>query len=221
MSATIIILALVAAFIGLRLYSVLGKHGQDEGTPLPRKGEAPRTTPVVAPRAVAPDSPRPAATGSTGTMVYEPAAEIGIRAILGADRSFDVGRFLTGAKAAYRTLYEAYWKGDRDTLRTLCDADSFAAFDDAITAREASGETLDNRIVTIDKAIIVAASLDRRTARIAVKFDADIAAVTRDRDGKVIAGSMTDASANEDVWSFVRDLDSSDPTWLLDETDAA
>lgn len=220
MSATIIILALVAAFIGLRLYSVLGKHGQDEGAALPRKGEAPRTTPVVASRAVAADSPRPAAPGLTGTMVYEPAAEIGIRAILGADRQFDVGRFLTGAKAAYRALYDAYWKGDRETLRSLCDADSFAAFDEAITAREASGETLDNRIVTIDKAVIVAASLDKRTARIAVKFDADIAAVTRDRDGKMIAGSMTDATATEDVWSFVRDLDSSEPTWLLDETDA-
>lgn len=219
-TTTIVILALIAAFLGLRLYSVLGKHGRDQEPMLPRSEERPRTAPASAPSAPQADMPRtPAPSPAIGT-VYEPAAEIGIRAILAADRTFDVGRFVNGSKAAYRMILEAYWKGDRETLQGLCDADSYAAFDGAITAREGREETLENRLVTIDKAIISSASLANGTARITVRFDADIAAITRDKDGRIVAGSMTDAVETHDSWSFVRDISSRDPNWLLDETDA-
>lgn len=219
MTPTIIILALIAAFLGLRLYSVLGKHGRDSEPALPQADDR-RPTPVAhAPGSVA-DAPRTPAPVPAQEMVYEPAAEIGIRAILSADRNFDVGRFVNGSKAAYRMILEAYWKGDRDTLRGLCDADSYEAFDAAIAGREARGETLDNRLISIEKATIVSASLAGKTARVAVRFEADIAAITRDAEGRVIAGSMSDAVATQDVWSFVRDTDAAGPEWLLDETDA-
>lgn len=220
MTATIVILALIAAFLGLRLYSVLGKHGGDQEPVLPRAEDRPRPAPVTGQTAPVLDAPRTATPPQGDMMVYDPAAEIGIRAILSADRSFDVGRFLNGSQAAYRMILEAYWKGDRDTLRGLCDADSYDAFDAAITDRESRGETLDNRLVTIDRATITQASLSHGTARITVRFDADIAAITRDGDGRIVAGSMTDAVATQDVWSFVRAIDSKDPNWLLDETDA-
>lgn len=220
MSATIIILALIAAFLGLRLYTVLGKHGRDSDTILPRPEERPRTAPVAAPQPQLTETPRSSSPVQPAGLVYEPAAEIGIRAILSADRTFDVGRFINGSKAAYRMILEAYWKGDRDTLQGLCDADSYEAFETAIAMRESRGETLENRLVVIDKATITAASLNHGMARITVKFDADIAAITRDTNGKIVAGSMTDAVATEDTWSFVRDISSRDPNWLLDETDA-
>lgn len=221
MTPTIIILALIAAFLGLRLYSVLGKHGRDSEPALPQ-AEDRRPAPVAQAPAPAPlaDAPRTAAPMPAQGMVYEPAAEIGIRSILSADRHFDVGRFVNGSKAAYRMILEAFWKGDRDTLRTLCDADSFEAFDAAIADRESRGETLDNRLITIDNATIVSAGLAGKTARIAVRFEADIAAITRDAGGRVIAGSMSDAVATQDVWSFVRQIDAAGPEWLLDETDA-
>ncbi len=220
MNATLIILALIAAFLGLRLYSVLGKHGRDGDAVLPRAEESARTAPLAPTRTGVTEQVRPAAAASTAALVYEPAAEIGMRAILGADRSFDVGQFLNGAKGAYRHILEAFWRGDRDALRALCDADSYEGFVTAIDEREARGEQLDNRLVAIESATIVAAALDRREARIAVRFAADIAAITRDSEGRVVAGSMTDAMTTEDVWSFSRSLDSKDPTWLLDETDA-
>lgn len=220
MTPTIIILALIAAFLGLRLYSVLGKHGRDRDGILPRANERPRTAPIAAPPAPAAEAPRGAAAAPSAGMVYEPAAEIGIRAILSADRDFDVGRFVNGAKAAYRMILEAYWKGDRETLQGLCDSDSYAAFVSSIEAREGRGETLDNRLVTIDKATITKAALAHGIARITVRFDADIAAITRDASGRIVAGSMTDAVATADSWSFVREISSKDPNWLLDETDA-
>ena len=219
MTPTIIILALIAAFLGLRLYSVLGKHGSDGESIIPRGEERPRTAPA-GPAILVNDAPRPQAPVSGGGLVYEPAADLGIRAILSAERGFDVGRFLSGSRAAYRQILEAYWSGDRSELRNLCDADSAQSFIDAIDAREARGETLENRLVVIDRAIITDAGIVAGQARITVRFDADIAAITRDKDGKIIAGSMTDAVAQQDVWSFVRTVGDKDPNWLLDETDA-
>ena len=221
MTPTIIILALIAAFLGLRLYSTLGKHGnQDQGPTLPRAEERPRTAPASSLPAPAAEPQRGSTAAPVEGMVYEPAAEIGIRAILQADRGFDVGRFLSGAQAAYRMILEAYWSGNRDELRGLCDGDSYQAFADAIAAREARGEKLDNRLVTIERATIVNAQLIDGLAQVTVRFESDIAAITHDAEGRMIAGSRTDAVATTDVWSFVRPIGSTDPNWLLDETDA-
>ncbi len=60
-----------------------------------------------------------------------------------------------------------------------------------------------------------------RSPAITVRFDADIAAVTRDQDGNLVAGSLSDAVETHDVWTFARNLRSDDPNWKLVETDEA
>ena len=96
-----------------------------------------------------------------------------------------------------------------------------ASFEEAIAEREAAGHRLDNRLVAIERAVIHDAELSGRTASITVRFDADIAAVTRNQDGEVVAGSLTDAIPTHDLWTFRRTLGSEDPNWLLVETDEA
>jgi predicted lipid-binding transport protein (Tim44 family) len=118
-------------------------------------------------------------------------------------------------------ILEAFWKGDREELRYLVAGDVLATFEQAIAEREAAGHRLDNRLITIERAMIEDARLTGRTAEIEVRFDADIAAVTRDRDGNVIAGTMTDAIPTHDIWTFRRTLGSGDPNWMLVETDEA
>ena len=54
---------------------------------------------------------------------------------------------------------------------------------------------------------------------VTVRFEADIAAVTRNAEGEVVAGSLSDAVQTRDRWTFRRDLQSRDPNWLLIETD--
>jgi len=217
---SIVLLAMIAAFLGMRLYSVLGKRtGHEQEPVLPRRDDRAVSAPVRLEEGEA-----PAASGAavdTSGLVYEPAAEAGLRALLAADRHFDAGRFMEGAEAAYRMILEAYWAGDRDALRDLCDDDSYEGFVEAIEAREARGEKLDNRLVRIDSAKITAVDLNRNEARITVHYRADISAVTRDADGKMIAGSMSDAAVTNDLWSFRRTIGSNDPNWLLDEAEAA
>jgi len=220
---SIVLLAMIAAFLGMRLYSVLGKRtGHEQEPVLPRRDERAAASPAPV-RLDEGETPAalPAAGASGAGLVYEPAAEAGLCQLLAADRHFDAGRFMEGAEAAYRMILEAFWAGDRETLRDLCDDDSYEGFVEAIEARDARGEKLDNRLVGIDSAKITAVELSRREARITVRYQADISAVTRDAEGKMIAGSMSDAAQADDLWTFRRQIGSSDPNWLLDEVEAA
>ena len=211
----IVILAMVAGFLGLRLFAVLGRRAEHEEEPVPSRFERGEDQGEDRP------APRPAMLPADVLKRRDAALpnEAGVRAIAQADPRFDVIGFLEGARAAYGMVLEAFWQGDREALRELCDDDVYAQFVAAIEAREAAGETMDNRLIRIEDAAIKSAEMDGRVARIAVLFVADIAAVTRDKDGTVVAGSLDDAIESRDIWTFMRNVDSSGPDWTLDETD--
>lgn len=212
----IVLLAMVAAFLALRLYMVLGKRSGHEQT-LPKPAEE-RLAPAPALRSL----PEPALEpNQPSDSVIEPGATAGVRAILSADPGFDVARFLDGARNAYKMILEAYWKGDQDELAWLTGAEVRDAFGEAIADRRQKGLVLDNRLVSIERAVISAARVEQRTALVTVRFDADIAAVTRNADGQVVAGSLEDAVPTHDVWTFSRNLRDKDPNWILVETDEA
>ena len=222
---------MIAAFLGLRLYSVLGRRAEHEEEPIQGRFDGRQGRPG-APRL--PGQPRSDAKNDArnderahaeqparprNMPPAPPAAERGLAEIASADRRFDAFAFLEGARAAYRMILEAFWKGDKAELRGLCDQDVYASFAAAIDAREAAGETLDNRLVRIEEHSITAAGVENGFARITVRFRADIAAVTRNAAGEVVAGSLDDAIESVDVWTFSRALQSADPDWLLTETD--
>jgi predicted lipid-binding transport protein (Tim44 family) len=215
----IILLAMVAAFLGLRLYSVLGKRTGHEQEPLIRQPVEERQPPVIVPSKPLAE-PMPA--GSVVMDVdIDVAAQAGLRAIINADRQFDPHLFIEGAKSAYKATLEAFWSGDRESLRFLCDDDVYTSFIQAIEAREEREETLENRLIRIDTARIVAADFDHPVARITLQFKADIAALIKDKAANVIGGSMSDAEEANDIWTFMRDVKSGDRNWKLDETDEA
>ncbi len=212
----VVLLAMVAAFLALRLYMVLGKRTGHEQPLMPKPAEE-RAAPTVLPRPIEiVQEPREIANRNIDSR-----AEAGLRAIVSAEPGFDIGQFLEGAQSAYRMILEAYWKGDEESLEWLVEDDVRHAFVEAIEARATAGHVLDNRLVSIERAIIADASVEGKLARITVRFDADIAAVTRDAEGNVVAGSMSDAEETHDVWTFARTLKSGDPNWKLADTDEA
>jgi predicted lipid-binding transport protein (Tim44 family) len=212
----IIILALVALFIGLRLYSVLGERTGHEQPIL--KPADPEADARIAPRAQA-SNPASVAVVEPDELAYLPTAGPGVRALLAADPSFDVGRFLEGSKAAYRLILEAFWKGDVEAMRPYVDAHVLETFAGAVEQRTKDGLVLDNRLVAIDQALIAGAEIDRSVALVTVRFEADIAAITKNSAGEVVAGSLSDAVQTRDRWTFRRDISSRDPNWILVETD--
>jgi len=213
----IVILALVALFIGLRLYSVLGERTGHE-QPILKPADPEQADARMEPRAAARAS-TPTASAEPDDLAYLPTAGPGVRALLAADSSFDVARFLEGSKAAYRLILEAYWKGDLEAMRSYVDDHVFQTFSSAVEQRSKDGLILENRLVAIDQALIAGAEIDRSIALVTVRFEADIAAVTRNAAGEVVAGSLSDAVQTRDRWTFRRDIASRDPNWLLVETD--
>jgi predicted lipid-binding transport protein (Tim44 family) len=212
----IVILALVALFIGLRLYSVLGERtGHEQPILKPADPEADARMEPRAATGTAASSP----AADPDELAYLPMAGPGVRALLAADPSFDVGRFLEGSKSAYRMILESFWKGDIEAMRPYVDAHVFETFASAVEQRGKDGFVLDNRLVAIDQALIASAELERNVALVTVRFEADIAAVTRNSAGEVVAGSMSDAVQTRDRWTFRRDISTRDPNWLLVETD--
>lgn len=223
MVVEIVILAMIAVFLVLRLYAVLGRRPEDSDEPLRRRLEQadPQATPRPMPSKLAdktPIAPRSAGPAPEPTG-FDAGAEGGIRAIISADRRFDVTLFLTGAKAAYAMVLETYWRGDKDALAQLCERAVYEGFAAAIDARSEAGDTIDARLIRVNDARIVSADYEAPVARIQVRFVADIASVTRNGDGLVVAGSLNDAIESRDLWTFTRDLTSRDPDWQLDEAD--
>jgi predicted lipid-binding transport protein (Tim44 family) len=219
---------MIAAFLGLRLYSVLGRRAEHEEEPIQgrfegRQGQpgAPRVPSPKKPDAKADDRAQARQPQRLREMpLAPPTVERGLAEISQVDRRFDAIAFLEGARGAYRMILEAFWRGDKDELRALCDPAVYDSFAGAIDARNEAGETLDNRLIRIEECAITAAGVEGSYARITLRFRSDIAAVTRDADGHVIAGSLDDAVEAVDVWTFGRNVNSSDPDWMLDETDA-
>ena len=213
----IVILALVALFIGLRLYSVLGERtGHEQPILKPADPEQAEARPAAKVHA-APAALTPSSDGDD--MAFLPTAGPGVRALLAADPSFDVARFLDGAKSAYRLILESFWKGDLAAVRPYVDDHVYQTFAAALEQRSKDGLVVDNRLIAVEQVLIASVEMERTVALVTARFEADIAAVTRNAAGEVVAGSMSDAIQTRDRWTFRRDTASRDPNWLLVETD--
>ncbi len=227
---TIIFLAL-AVFIFLRLRSVLGQRTGRERPPYDpyaaREPARPATEKVVAlpnrtPEAVAAKPAEPVAPGERWKDVAEAGTPLaaGLDAIVAADANFDHKHFLTGARAAYEMIVNAFAEGDRRMLKNLLSREVYDGFEAAITEREKRGETVESRFVSIDNAEISAAELRGRTAQLTVRFHSKLVSATRDKNGNVIDGNAEKVTDVTDVWTFARDLSSRDPNWKLVATEA-
>lgn len=193
----LLILAFVAGFVLFRLYTTLGKRTgserPDEPQPQPAHGRLPRE-----PAGAAPSLPA-TSNGAAGE---------GLVAILRADPSFDVDHFISGARAAYELIVNAYAKGDHDALRGLLAPRVFDAYAAAIAKRSETREPVPE-LVRLRGAEIADAELRGETARVVVKFEAELA------EG---AHGVRDA---RESWTFERNIRSNDPNWVLTRVQAA
>ncbi len=215
----ILFFAMVAAFIALRLRSVLGRrtgHERRRTGPLGRPEGAKNDNVVAMPgRADA------KAEEGDAAVIADPSdgsVKGGLTQIRVADPQFDPDYFLAGARQAFEMIVEAFAAGDKDALRPLLAPDVFDGFARAIDERRSAGYNLDTQLIGIRSAEVVEAGMSGTRARIAVRFVSEQINITRDADGRVVEGAPGKPEDVIDIWTFERDTRSADPNWELVET---
>jgi predicted lipid-binding transport protein (Tim44 family) len=213
----LILFAMVAAFLVLRLRSVLGRRTGFE--------RPPEATPGLPGAAGAREAeviplPTPAAAARRGVPDARSPAGQALARIRGVDPGFDPAAFLGGAEGAFRMILTAFASGDRETLRNLLSDEAYAGFEGAIAEREAAGATQRTELRSIHDMGIEEAELRGSIAEITVRIVSDQVSLTLARDGSVIAGAEA-VTEITDLWTFQRDVAGSDPTWKLVGTRSA
>ena len=212
----IILFAMIAAFLVLRLRSVLGRRTGNERR---RELFVRRAAPVAdkpGPKEVVP-TPDPDKDMVTPALGGKPADAVadGLNRIRRADPNFDPSQFLAGARAAFEMIVGAYAKGDKTTLRPLLSDEVYQPFAATIDERAAAKETVEARDLHLEDAEIVDADLSGRIARVTVKLVSHQISVTRAMDGSIVDGDPDHPVEKTDYWTFTRDTRSSDPNWVL------
>lgn len=221
----IVLFAVVAAFLVLRLRSVLGRRDGFQG-----KGDDQlQSFPPKSDRAAEPGNGKgdrsdsvsvDTSTGRDGLSLAPASLEAGLTQIKVADPRFDPAEFAVGARKAFEWILQAFVNGDTGSLQPLLSSDVFANFAQTIEERQRAGEKLETTLVGILSSDIVEAYMAGRTAHVTVKFISQQITVVRDAEGAVIEGDPNTVTDVTDYWTFARDTSSSDPNWTLVATGA-
>lgn len=217
----IIFFAVIAAFLVLRLRSVLGRRDGFRGRPRdpfapPDQAEADNENVVALPdrsEAGAFDEMIEGESKAEGEPADPVAA--GLAQIRRADPAFDTEEFLVGARTAFEMIIHAFAAGDTDTLRALLSREVFSNFAAEIAEREKAGQTQETIVTAIRVSDVVEAGVDGRNAMVTVKFVSDQTNLTRDHEGRVIEGDPEATTEVTDFWTFSRNLRARDPNWTL------
>jgi predicted lipid-binding transport protein (Tim44 family) len=218
--ADLVILALVAGFILLRLRSVLGSRmGNDNpgyfSKPL---APAPKPEPIVqldekSLRARLKEEIDPYMVSIEGTPIAETLGNIKSK-----DLQFSASHFLQGARGAYEMVFDAFVKGDRQTLKMLLSETLFQQFSKELDGREGQEKKTETTLVSVKPKEITEASLDKNTARLTVHFESEQVTVVRGPKGDILEGNPSELHHVEDHWTFERDTTSKNPNWKIIET---
>jgi predicted lipid-binding transport protein (Tim44 family) len=186
----IVLLAIVAGIIVLRLRNVLGKGAEDGA--------------IRAKKSLVVDA--------QFEDVKNTAAEENINL-----KEFTEETFLKGAQAAYEMIVNAFASADRKTLKDLTSSDVYKSFVSVLDERKNKKYVNQFTFIGIKKAQIQ--NVDKKDSLYTVKtrFVSEIISCIKDANNKVIEGSPEEIQTVNDVWSFARDLNSDDPTWYLIE----
>lgn len=216
--ADLIILALIAGFILLRLRSVLGQKNGDETDFMAKmKPMADIAEPVVQVSDRSLKKPKEETDDYLNTL-KDSHIIAAMAAIKAKDPQFSAGWFLNGAHHAFEMVFEAFNKGDKQTLQMLLSDTMYQQFLEEIEAREKQDNKTESTLVSIESKDIAAAAVKGSMAQVTVKFVSEQIHVVRSRQGEIVEGNPSQLSRVEDEWVFERDLGSKNPNWKIIET---
>ena len=186
----IILLAIVAGIIILRLRSVLGKGAEDSVSRIKK--------------------PTLVNTNFEETTLSRVEENINLR-------EFKEETFLKGAQAAYEMIVNAFASADKKTLKDLTSPEIYKSFVAVLDDRKSKKLLNQFTFIGIKKAKIENVNKKDSFYNVKTRFVSEIISCVKDANNNIIEGSSDEIQTVNDIWSFSKDLNSDDPTWLLTE----
>ena len=186
----IILLAMIAGFIFLRLRGILGKRtGFDGKLSTGFKQEIQKET----------------TNKNLENQTFDDSAQL---------------EFLKGAKIAYETIITDFASGNLKNIKLLLNKKIYEQFNDAIKDRKEKGHTSETTFIGINSAMIKNHQKKNNILEVTVEFVSEIISTLKDKNKKILSGDPEKIKKVYDSWKFSRDLRSLNPNWLLIDTQA-
>ena len=204
----IIIFAMLAIYLVFQLRRVLGrKTGTEKPTAnqfSEEKDRTPQDETIIS---------------LNGRGQEEIASTSGITQLRQLDASFNEKEFISGSRSAFSWIVAGFADGDTTRLEPLLGPKLFKSFKQAILERTNAGEKLETNIITIKSAQINEVVVEGHTATVTVEFISDQIKVLRDSEENIIDGDADTIESLTDLWTFNRDITSTNPNWILTRTE--
>lgn len=221
--ADIVILALIAGFILLRLRSILGQKQDSDQTdflkrikPELRKHEL--SEPVIKGLDKPLKNDNKEDPDTYLSLISNTELASAVKDIKAKDSQFSATYFLDGAKVAFEMVHDAFAKGDKQGLSYLLSDALLKDFTSEIEVRAKNEEKPETTLVAVLSKDITQAKLDGNMARVTVKFTSEQISVVRNAKGEIVQGNPSQSQHVEDEWVFERDVTSKNPNWKIIET---
>ena len=187
----IILLAMIAGFIFLRLRGILGKRTGFEG-------KAPTQFDKILKEAVVKQAPKK-------VDIFDDEAQ---------------KEFLKGARIAYETIITDFSDNDNKitTSKPLLNKDIYNQFNEALKERNSRGHFAEITFIGINSADIKEHKKVDNILNVTVDFIAEVITCIKDKNQKIISGDPKKIKKIYDTWVFSRDTTSSNPNWQLVDT---
>ena len=185
----IILLAMIAGFIFLRLRGILGKrtgHKESVDSSFPHDFLAEKKL-----------------KNKSDQIIFDEKAK---------------EDFLKGAKIAYETVITNFASGNLKGIKYLLDKKVFDQFNEALKERENKGYISETTFVGIDSALIKEHNKVNNILEVTVDFVSEIISCVKDKDNKILSGDPEKVKKVFDTWKFKKDSRSNNPNWLLIDT---
>ena len=186
----IILLAMIAGFIFLRLRGILGKKtGFEEDINSSFPHEAPPAQPVA----------------DLNAETFDDKAK---------------KEFVKGAEIAYETIITNFAKGKLKDIKSLLDKSVYKQFEDAINDRDSKKLSSETTFIGINSAEVKDHHQNKNMLEVTVEFVSEIISCVKDKDNKIVSGDPEKIKKVLDTWKFSKDSRSANPNWLLIDTQA-
>ena len=143
----------------------------------------------------------------------------GVDFLIKADPSFNEKEFLEGAKNAFKIIIKAFSDSEIEKLKPLLDYDLLNSFTKSISEREARQERQVSDVLSFKNFEIIKVDINDNLVSITLKIISEQIKYLIDKNDVLVEGNKDHSEIIKDKWVFERDISTNNPNWKLVETD--